>query len=231
MRTLALLLLLIGLCSASPAVAPPCPAAATAYVELRARGKTHDLPRICLECHPWNLRLFRLLNRHHADGLDAFFRVAGWAGNGVVLLPILGWLWWRRRARVAPLLWGLGMETTLVQTLKETMHQPRPAGILPDVHLLYPSDWGAFPSGDTALAWVIVGALLPGAPRWGQALLVMYGLFVAYARIYTGVHFPLDVLVGAGIGWGCAWLALRLVARHRATRRRETVQVGEYTGT
>jgi hypothetical protein len=35
---------------------------------------------------------------------------------------------------------------------------------------------------------------------------------VSLARIYVGVHYPLDVLGGAVLGLACAWLADRVMA-------------------
>ena len=58
---------------------------------------------------------------------------------------------------------------------------------------------GSFPSGHSASAFAFascVGASLPPAapPLLGLAAAV------AYSRVYTGVHFPGDVIVGSVIG-------------------------------
>jgi membrane-associated phospholipid phosphatase len=58
---------------------------------------------------------------------------------------------------------------------------------------------GSFPSGHSASAFAFascVGASLPGAapPLLGLAAAV------AYSRVYTGVHFPGDVIVGSVLG-------------------------------
>lgn len=45
---------------------------------------------------------------------------------------------------------------------------------------------------------------------WLPILLLSWGLLVAYSRIYLGVHFPLDVITGAGVGVLFGWLYCRL---------------------
>ena len=67
-----------------------------------------------------------------------------------------------------------------------------------------PRDY-SFPSGHTgssfAAAWVLFRKL-PG--KFGIPALVLAGL-IGLSRLYVGVHYPTDVLVGAitGIGSGC----------------------------
>lgn len=41
----------------------------------------------------------------------------------------------------------------------------------------------------------------------GFAWLFLWAALVSYTRIYLGVHYPLDILVGAALGAVCAWLA------------------------
>jgi undecaprenyl-diphosphatase len=46
------------------------------------------------------------------------------------------------------------------------------------------------------------GLLLKKSFKYLHLVLVVWALFVAYSRIYIGVHFPLDILVGMLVG-GC----------------------------
>ena len=58
---------------------------------------------------------------------------------------------------------------------------------------------GSFPSGHSASAFAFassVGASLPAA----APPLVALAAAVAYSRVYTGVHFPGDVIIGSVIG-------------------------------
>lgn len=45
-----------------------------------------------------------------------------------------------------------------------------------------------------------LSGLLGFASRWIRPALLAWASAVAYAQVYVGVHFPLDVLAGAGIG-------------------------------
>jgi diacylglycerol kinase family enzyme/membrane-associated phospholipid phosphatase len=76
----------------------------------------------------------------------------------------------------------------------------------------------SFPSGHAASAaafTVGVGVELPRA----AAVLAPAAAAVAYSRVYVGVHYPADVLVGATIGAGVALLSrLQWPARPRAAR-------------
>ena len=79
-------------------------------------------------------------------------------------------------------------------------HRPDRVGAhVPAARLVAMPSSGSFPSGHSASAFAFascVGASLPGAapPLLGLAAAV------AYSRIYTGVHFPGDVIVGSVIG-------------------------------
>ncbi len=46
--------------------------------------------------------------------------------------------------------------------------------------------------------------------RYIGIFLIVWAIFVAYSRIYIGVHFPLDVLTGGLIGVILGWLFAKL---------------------
>ena len=52
--------------------------------------------------------------------------------------------------------------------------------------------------------------LFKNKTKYTGLFLVFWALFVAYSRIYIGVHFPLDVLTGTGIGILFGWLFVKL---------------------
>ena len=60
---------------------------------------------------------------------------------------------------------------------------------------------GSFPSGHAANAFMLA-ALLTVAKKRLYLVFYCVASLVAFSRIYLGVHFPSDVLVGAFVGWG-----------------------------
>ena len=77
---------------------------------------------------------------------------------------------------------------------------------------------GSFPSGHSASAFafaVAVGGVLPALrPALRAAASV-----VAFSRVYTGVHYPSDVLVGATLGALVGRLAAKLALRRWPPRQ------------
>lgn len=86
--------------------------------------------------------------------------------------------------------------------------RPRPFQAHPDgVHTLVArSADGSFPSDHAAAAVVIAAVLFITHRRLGAIALLVAGL-VCLARVYVGAHYPGDVLAGAAVGVGVAWLA------------------------
>ena len=65
----------------------------------------------------------------------------------------------------------------------------------------------SFPSGHAASAAAFATGVALESPAWG-AVVAPIAFSVAASRVYTGVHFPSDVLAGAALG-ACAAFAVR----------------------
>jgi diacylglycerol kinase family enzyme/membrane-associated phospholipid phosphatase len=63
----------------------------------------------------------------------------------------------------------------------------------------------SFPSGHSASAAAFVAGAAVQSGAWGAALAPV-AASVAFSRVYTGVHYPSDVVVGCALGVGAALL-------------------------
>lgn len=135
----------------------------------------------------------------------------GWLWAGLLLLTAHGGPA-QSRVAVALLLLAL-LHILLVTGLKHGFKRRRPCecctGLLPRTRQM---DRYSFPSGHTlhAVAFTtVLGQAL--APPWIGWLWLFTGLLML-SRLILGLHFLTDVLVGAGLGWLGAHLALRLLS-------------------
>ena len=96
-------------------------------------------------------------------------------------------------------------------SLKNLVARPRPYTQIPELISLLPAqkDW-SFPSGHTTVSFASAGIYLRILPRrYGIAALVL-AVLIAFSRLYVGVHYPTDVLVGLIIGLLGSWVVYRI---------------------
>ena len=89
--------------------------------------------------------------------------------------------------------------------LKIIVHAPRPfvgRGI-PNAFMV--QDYTSFPSGHATLFFAIATAVFLYNRKTGS-LLYLFATVIAVFRVIAGIHYPIDVVVGAGIGVGIAYL-------------------------
>jgi undecaprenyl-diphosphatase len=108
--------------------------------------------------------------------------------------------------------------------IKELAGRERPGEILADIELRPLWEGLGFPSGHVAVAAAIAAVIsVWGRGRWIFALWLIPPV-VGFMRIYTGAHFPLDVVAGWGlgllIGSAVAWLGRRQATRDQSPRTR-----------
>ncbi|MEV6804920.1 bifunctional phosphatase PAP2/diacylglycerol kinase family protein [Streptomyces sp. NPDC017248] len=125
-----------------------------------------------------------------------------------------------RRAAVRGLA-SLGLASLTINTLgKRSVRRARPAlDPVPLVRRLKRQPiTTSFPSGHAASAAAFAAGVALESPAWGAAV-APAAFSVAASRVYTGVHFPSDVLAGAALGAGAAFLVRRLVPTRAQVRR------------
>ncbi|HJR97824.1 MAG TPA: phosphatase PAP2 family protein [Actinomycetota bacterium] len=107
-----------------------------------------------------------------------------------------------RKFRMGFVLGIAGLAAYLIARLgKHLIGRGRPGEVFDDLHLRDVDATGlGFPSGHAAVAAAIVVAALPYLPRRWRWPALLFPLFMAFARVYTGAHLPLDVVSGAAIG-------------------------------
>ncbi len=100
------------------------------------------------------------------------------------------------------------VNTGITQLTKHAVNRKRPFADYPFIKRRVKEDaWLSFPSGHTSSAFCTATSLALRYRRWYViAPAYLIAASVGWARMYQGVHYPSDVLVGALVGAGSAWL-------------------------
>jgi membrane-associated phospholipid phosphatase len=95
--------------------------------------------------------------------------------------------------------------------LKLAFHSPRPYWISPEVATQVHDPYFGVPSGhamNAAAFWGLLAATLK--KTWVWVLMIATIFLIGFSRLYLGVHYLLDVLVGWSLGFILLWVFLRL---------------------
>jgi len=166
-------------------------------------------------------QLYVLLNgRLHTPFFDSVMTATTTQDNWyAVLLGV--WvamiIWGGKKGRLAAvmLVLGIGIADQLsCAVLKPLVGRLRPINELPEEQfrlLVGHSKAFSFPSAHAANSFTMATIGAWASPRWLKPLLFIAAAFVAYSRIYVGVHYPFDTLAGALLGVGVGWFTIWLV--------------------
>ncbi|MGB3005687.1 MAG: phosphatase PAP2 family protein [Chitinophagaceae bacterium] len=90
---------------------------------------------------------------------------------------------------------------------KAIINRSRPSDYDPSLIALKSTQSESFPSGHTSAAFSTATSMAIISPKWYVIVPAFsWASLVGYSRLYMGVHYPTDVLAGAIVGSGSAWL-------------------------
>lgn len=169
-------------------------------------------------CQNLDIRLLRSVYTQEDVAADGFFRVASESEVYIVAglpagLAVAGLIgnddeMLRKAAVMAA---GEAVNELLKLGLKYTINRERPfdsySDIVPKISVSGPS----FPSGHTSSAFETATSISLAYPEWYIITpAYLWAGTVAWSRMHLGVHYPSDILAGALIGSGSAYLTYKI---------------------
>jgi len=161
-----------------------------------------------------NTYLFYLINGINNPILNYILPIiASYGSNSLILILVLIFIfggYYGRRVTILGIV-ALFLTIIIVILLKYIIAEPGPYVSLSNVNLLIPTTSSlvpSFPSGQTASSFAaatIIGLKYRsksdnGVVHWLIYPILLYASLIGFSLIYSGVHYPFDVICGAIIG-------------------------------
>ncbi len=152
----------------------------------------------------FNLSIFNAINSLAGrwgwlDGIFIF--CAQWLGYLLILFLIILFLKGKnRRGIIVALISAIIARFVFVEAIRYFVYSPRPFLVLENIHQLVGHDMeSSFPSGHASFFFALAMSVYFFNKKTGLAFLILAGL-ISIARIFVGIHWPLDILAGAVLG-------------------------------
>ena len=174
-----------------------------------------------LRAQNWDYRILYDLQQQRTPNADVAMK---WVSNSVWLTPLApigmavgGWAADNRPLLNNSATLGCTWLGTMGLTIgtKYLVRRPRPYQAYPDMLVpLTTEPDPSFPSGHTSMAFSAATSLSLLYPHWYVVVpSMLWATAVGFSRLYLGVHYPSDVLTGALLGAGVAWVAYNVALR------------------
>ncbi len=163
-----------------------------------------------------DIRILRDINLHRNQSLDGVMKGltnSVYPMSGIVpIYELVAGYRKHDRTIVRDAWWaieGLGVNTILTFGMKYAVNRSRPYKTYPDIQNYQNDTDPSFPSGHTSFAFCTATSISRYYPKWYVVVpAYTWAAAVGYSRMDLGMHYPSDVLVGALVGTGSAWLAV-----------------------
>lgn len=162
------------------------------------------------------LDLIRMVQSIHNPFLDALFEGITIFGEELFMVPLLAIIYWSVDKKFGEVLaYTVFTSLLLNNTLKELFSFPRPIG-QEGIRTLRPetATGKSFPSGHSQNGAATGGAIaIHLKRRWVSILMGLLIFLIGFSRIYLGVHYPKDAVVGILLGLLTAYLCAGLLKK------------------
>jgi len=183
------------------------------------------IPAVNLLSQNIDIRILRSINSPEILPTDKFFQfVSNSNGYIVVGIPvgigITGLIRHDKKlfGNACVALTSAAVNSGITLAMKYAINRDRPFVTYPDVTKKSDAGTPSFPSGHTSSAFATATSLSLSYPRWYViAPSFIWAGAVGYSRMDLGVHYPSDVLAGAIVGAGSAWLCYKINQKLRST--------------
>lgn len=159
------------------------------------------------------LEILRAIQSIHCEFLDVFFQaITIMAEQYVMIFVLLAVYWLYDRDFGEYILYSILTSMTFTNGFKNIFKLPRPIGEegIRTLHADTATGY-SFPSGHSQIASAMSWSLAAWLKKnWINIVAAVFSLLVAFSRLYLGVHYPKDVVVGLVIGIGFSYLCLWL---------------------
>ncbi|MGI6381545.1 MAG: phosphatase PAP2 family protein [Anaerolineae bacterium] len=150
---------------------------------------------------PWNIRILVAIQQVSPAWLDLLMKGITYLGSTYFFLVLLPVVYWTKPVPGMQLAVLVLMSTYINTLVKTSFAIDRPFMLSSDVIAKVNAGYYAFPSGHAQLAattWPMMASIV--RRRWFTVLAVVLVLLIGISRLFMGVHYPQDVLVGWVLG-------------------------------
>ena len=148
----------------------------------------------------YDTALFLEICEDRIPAIESFFVLWTNGGTSIFMSLIIIFVWLKGEKKPAIYLaLGLIADAILVYSLKTMIHRPRPYEVLSIMPLELVDNFRSLPSGHASTAFLSATILSKFYSKYMVVLFVI-AASIGFSRVYIGVHYPLDVIVGAITG-------------------------------